>query len=58
MFYVTDIFQSTGMTDEEVSYATIGVGGLNVFMTIVSVSFLACFIFGFLIGWIQTDKLD
>ncbi|XP_033642510.1 solute carrier family 2, facilitated glucose transporter member 5-like [Asterias rubens] len=37
MFYVTIIFEQTGMSAEEVSYATIGVGGINVLMTIVSV---------------------
>ncbi|XP_038047454.1 solute carrier family 2, facilitated glucose transporter member 5-like isoform X2 [Patiria miniata] len=37
MFYATYIFKQTGMSDEEVSYATVGLGGVNVFMTIVAV---------------------
>jgi sugar porter (SP) family MFS transporter len=37
MFYATYIFEQTGMQPEEVSFATIGLGGINVFMTIISV---------------------
>ena len=37
MFYSTNIFHEANMTAQDAQYATMGVGGLNVLMTIVSV---------------------
>jgi len=36
MYYSTDIFLSAGLTSETSQYATLGMGGMNVLMTIVS----------------------
>ncbi|OQV18761.1 Solute carrier family 2, facilitated glucose transporter member 2 [Hypsibius exemplaris] len=37
MFYSTSIFRSAGLTPDQAAYATIGMGGINVLMTFVSV---------------------
>ncbi|XP_041480370.1 solute carrier family 2, facilitated glucose transporter member 1-like, partial [Lytechinus variegatus] len=37
LFYATEIYYQTGMGEEEVAYATIGTGAINVVMTIISV---------------------
>eukprot|EP00057_Strongylocentrotus_purpuratus_P024900 XP_011679374.1 PREDICTED: solute carrier family 2, facilitated glucose transporter member 1-like [Strongylocentrotus purpuratus] len=37
LFYATEIYRQTGMGAEEVAYATIGTGAINVVMTIISV---------------------
>ena len=36
MYYSTDIFNSAGLNSETSQYATLGMGGMNVLMTIVS----------------------
>ncbi|XP_060517717.1 solute carrier family 2, facilitated glucose transporter member 1-like isoform X2 [Cylas formicarius] len=36
MFFSSQIFQMAGLTDDSATYATLGMGGINVLMTIVS----------------------
>lgn len=36
MYYSTDIFLSAGLNQETSQYATLGMGGMNVLMTIIS----------------------
>lgn len=36
MYYSTDIFLSAGLDQETSQYATLGMGGMNVLMTLVS----------------------
>ncbi|XP_030837476.1 solute carrier family 2, facilitated glucose transporter member 1 [Strongylocentrotus purpuratus] len=37
IFYSTELYQSAGMTDSQIAYATVGFGTLNVIVTIISV---------------------
>lgn len=36
MYYSTDIFLSAGLDDQTSQYATLGMGGMNVLMTVIS----------------------
>ena len=40
MYYSTDIFMSAGLTAETSQYATLGMGGMNVLMTVVSLAII------------------
>lgn len=40
MYYSTDIFISAGLTAETSQYATLGMGGMNVLMTVVSLAII------------------
>nr|XP_054771127.1 solute carrier family 2, facilitated glucose transporter member 5-like [Lytechinus pictus] len=37
IFYSTELYKSAGMTDDQIAYATVGFGALNVTITIISV---------------------
>ncbi|KJH49451.1 MFS transporter, SP family [Dictyocaulus viviparus] len=62
MFYSTVIFKQAGLTDENAVYATIGVGIVNVLMTVVSVWLVdhprfgrrSLLLFGMIGMWIST----
>ncbi|XP_041482841.1 solute carrier family 2, facilitated glucose transporter member 5-like [Lytechinus variegatus] len=38
IFYSTELYKSAGMTEDQIAYATVGFGALNVTITIISVS--------------------
>ena len=40
MYFSTDIFESAGLNTEVSQYATLGMGGMNVLMTIVSLALI------------------
>lgn len=40
MYFSTDIFMSAGLTAETSQYATLGMGGMNVLMTVVSLAII------------------
>lgn len=40
MFFSTSIFKSAGLSESEAQYATLGMGGMNVLMTFVSLALI------------------
>lgn len=38
LFYATEIYEDSGLSEDQIGLATVGVGGINVIMTVIAVS--------------------